>query len=1208
MRHKQLLITPALGIVVLVVALIVLPSVQARSVRRLPIYRNSAYSPAERAADLVARMTVAEKASQSISGQSAAIPRLGVKAYGWWNESVHGVARLQLNPSGATTPLIDTTSYPSDLSLGSTWDPSLMYSEASAISDEARDIVPGNAYNLDFFAPTVNLSRDPRWGRNDETFSEDPLLTADLAAQYVNGLEGRSESGRLLPRGGGYLKAIATLKHYAANDSEVNRLNGSSDMDQRTLREYYTAQFRLIDQQTQPGAMMSAFNAVNGTPSAANAFLTNTLARQTFGFGGYFTSDCDAVQAIVDYQNWRPPGYRRPLNQTEAHAFANAAGEDLDCTSADDPLTNANLLPAAVGEGIRTTNDVYNEQDLDTSLVRLFTARMQLGEFGHISSEPWVRAARAQLPAGSWVNSEANHAETETPARLGLAREVADHALVLLKNAATARRGGSVGKLLPISVPSRRPFRVAVIGTVGNEQNPYLGGYGSAQGPAGQAKEVTPYEGLKAAIHAINPSATVDFLPGFSAASNASQLTSIDPSAVAAAANYNDVIVYAGTNLSTAREYDDRINLSLPGAQAQLIASVAAVNPNTIAVMDTVGEVDLGSFAGRVPAMLWSSYNGEQGGAALADVLLGKHDPSGHLPFTWYENETGLPPITDYSIRPGRGSVGRTYMYHRGPASYPFGYGLTYTTFKNSNLRLSTSRTKPDDTVKITLDATNTGSVRGEDLVQLYLIPPGGGNGQQPIKKLEGFSQVPLSPGQTRAVSFNLKVSDLGTFKPALNRFVVNDGRYGIQIAASAQDRDIELGSYLQVSGRAAPVPNVVTAQPTMPRDAARGIRTRVLFPQGTTVLPNLTVSMNDQSLYGYHRRALPRRTVVRLRSDHPGVVSVSAEGSLHTLANGVATITATVSLGGSSRSTQFVVRVLSELSVLSVNGRPVTSFHPDSYDYDLLVPAGASRARVSGVAPAGARMHVSQAAGVPGQATISVTGPDGIGFTYRIHLARPARSDAFSGARPGAHWTWIRPDSAYVHQVPGSLTIAAQPGDLNAHTNHNLLVEPALGDWTIQSRLQFSVPPHAATQQAGVIAYQDDENYLKLDVEYSGGAVRLSETTSDDLAGTPVTEVLSSVPAAQLGGAVWLRMVKQGPRYTTYYSSDGTHFAELYNTGASLTNVKVGLFALGESDATVDLAVTFSKLHITNVGVTVSRPAKKKSSPRPPSRVKPRS
>jgi len=766
---------------------------------------------------------------------------------------------------------------------------------------------------------------------------------------------------------------------------------------------------------------------------------------------------------------------------------------------------------------------------------------------------------------------------------------------VLLKNAVTTRRDGSAGKLLPITVPRSGSFRVAVIGALANHTNMYLGGYASLQGPAGQANEVTPYAGIKRAIQAIDPSATVDFYNGFTTGSNAAQLTNVDPAAVAAAANYDDVIVYTGTDRSTAGEYQDRDSLALPGAQAQLINDVAAVNRNTIAVMGTVGAVDLATFQSHVPAMVWSAYDGQRAGDALADVLLGRYDPSGHLPFTWYENEQQLAPITDYRIRPGAGNPGRTYMYYRGPVAYPFGYGLSYTTFRTTNLHVSRARADPD-TVDVSLDATNTGTVTGEDLIQLYVTSPGAGDGRRPIKRLEGFRQLSLLPGQTKALTFTLKVADLGTFNPALGHFVVQDGRYGVQVAATALDSDIELGSYLQVSRPPQPVLEALSAQPTMPGDAARGIQRRVMFPQRTTVLPRLTLSMNDQSLYGYlspgHERPLPTGAVLRLRSNRPMVVSVRSDGTLHTLDNGVATITATISRNGASRSTQFVVRVLSELTGLSVAGQPLLNFAADTYDYDVLVPVGVARPRISARSPGGqARMQVTQAAGVPGTATVRVTGPDGIGFTYRINLAAPARSDTFSASSLGSQWTWLRHDPTTEHVSVGALTILAQPGDLASHSARNLLLQPALGDWTMQTRVHFSSAPHAATQQGGLIAYADDQNYLKLDLEYGSGGTQLSETSADSLAGAAIAQVAATIPTPPGATTVWLRMVKRGPRYRTSYSFDGSHFAQLYNTGASLTDVKVGLFAFAGSDPTTDLLVSFGAFHISNAGTTLALP-----------------
>src|SRR3954469_9130548 len=275
-----------------------------------PIYLYLNYSYAELAADLVSLMTTAEKASQLVSSQAPAIPRLGIRPWGQWNEALHGVSRSQLTYGGNATTLANTTSYPTDQTMGSSWDPDLMYRVASQIGDEAREVSPDNVSNLDFYSPTMNLERDPRWGRTDETYGEDPFHTARMVSQFVNGMEGKDESGKLLPDSAGYYKTLTTIKHYAANNSEVNRRNGSSDMDDRTLREYYTAAFRDVVRSADPGSVMSSYNSVNaigqgpgaapltssskgdpnnppGAPTAFDPYLIDTLLRETFGFNGY---------------------------------------------------------------------------------------------------------------------------------------------------------------------------------------------------------------------------------------------------------------------------------------------------------------------------------------------------------------------------------------------------------------------------------------------------------------------------------------------------------------------------------------------------------------------------------------------------------------------------------------------------------------------------------------------------------------------------------------------------------------------------------------------------------------------------------------------------------------------------------------------------------------------------------------------------------
>jgi beta-glucosidase len=874
-----------------------------------PVYLNTRYSPEERAADLVSRMTLEEKASQMNSSRAAAIPRLGVAAYGWWNEAAHGVAREQTTDNSNPPILTNTTSYPVSLSLGSTWNPELMYDEASLIGDEARDVVQDNERDLDFWSPTVNLGRDPRWGRNDETYSEDPYLTTQIASRFVNGMEGKDENGELLRSGKGYLKTLTTLKHFAANNSEFNRRNGSSDMDDRTLREYYTAQFRGIVKESQPGSIMSSYNSINGTPAAADVYLIDQLARKTFGFKGYFTSDCDAIYEIQAGHKWQPPGYSRPLNYVERHAFANSAGEDLDCNQGyHDQYNYANTVPTAVKQGITTQTGLYTENDVDVSVVRLFTARMRLGEFDDESKVPWVKAARKRLAPGTWTNSDANGAVTQTPERLAMARRAADESLVLLKNDAVKASGTKASTLLPLQVPRKGAYKVAVVGPYANPASMYLGGYSSNQGAAGKANQVNGFQGISQAVKAIDPQATVDYLPGLSADHN-----TVIAEDVAKVKGYDAVVVYVGTDNKTADEDTDRTSLALPGAQAQLVEQVAAANPRTVAYLETMGQVDVEPFKAKVPAILWSSYNGQRKGEGLADVLLGRHNPTGHLPFTWYRSVDQLPAIGDYTIRPTATTNGRTYQYFNGPVSYPFGHGLGYSSFRYTKVRADRSSVDANGRVTVTARATNTGQATGTDVVQLYAATPDSKPSlERPIKRLAGFERVTLKPGRSTTVRIKVKIADLAFYDEARSRYVVDQGRYDLQLASSAKD---VLGhATTRVRGSLETVPSVVTANPHTAQDAARDVPQRVFFARGDVIDPQVTVTLNDDRIFGYVAKGrsadLPAGMRVTYRSNRPRVVDVSRRGVVKATGKGVATVTAKVRYHGRSATGTFVVHV----------------------------------------------------------------------------------------------------------------------------------------------------------------------------------------------------------------------------------------------------------------------------------------------------------
>ncbi len=985
-------------------------SVSAKSAT--PIYLNSKYTPVERATDLVSRMTLAEKAAQMDSSRPPAISRLGVAAWGWWNEANHGINAQTLTPSGNATTLTNTTSYPSDLSLGSTWDPDLVYKEAGLIGDEARDTVPNNTENLDFYAPTVNLSRDPRWGRNDESWSEDPTLTAALASQYVDGLQGQNQNGELPKSANGYYKAIATLKHYAANNSEVNRLNGNSVMSQRQLREYYTAQFADIIHQAHPGSIMSSYNEVNGTPAAASVQLMDTLARETFGFKGYFTSDCDAIYEIQHGHNWQPPNASAPVDQYGRTAYANSAGEDLDCNAGySDAYNYGNTIPTAISQHIQTLTDTYNVGDVDTSAVRLFTARIETGEFDAESQVPWVAAARARLGGVTWVSSNANNAITETPERLAQAHQSADESITMLKNSA----GSDGSSLLPLKVPSAGSYKVAVVGYYAHPSGGlFLGGYSSIQAAAGQAKEVDAYSGIKSAVQGIDPSATVDYLPGVTGGTSGSSLNTVDPATIAAVGTYDAVIVVAGTDSSTSAEDKDRTTLNLPGAQSSMISQVEAANPNTVVYLETVGEVNLGDFENTTPALLWSSYNGEEQGSAIADVLIGRTSPSGHLPFSWYPSDSDIPPITDYNLYPTDSSKGRTYMYYTGAVSYPFGYGMSYSKFSYSNFAVNTDSTTPDGTVTVTAKVKNTGTSAAAATPQLYVSTPfEPASAQRPIRRLEAFDRVTLNPGASKTVRFTVKASKLAFFDEAQNKYVVDPGAYDFAVGTSSADADVLWHKSVDIAGTITETPTTVTAKPIETGDTTRQVAQRVTVDVNTTIDPQLTVSMNDQKLYGYVTKGqstpLPDGLTVSYSSDNQKAVAVQSDGTLQAVGSGIATVTAKVQYHGGSALTKFTV----DVAPLQFTSNPATVFKVGTAG-SFTVSTNASPTATlteSGPLPAG----VTFTDNGDGTATIAGTAPSHVG-TYPITIT------AKNGTSPTVTQTFL----LYVGTTPTITSPAA--------------------------------------------------------------------------------------------------------------------------------------------------------------------------------------
>jgi beta-glucosidase len=659
----------------------------------------------DRVRALIGQMTVAEKIAQ-LQNTAPSIDRLKLPAYQYWNEALHGVVT-----GGAT-------SFPQAIALGSTWDPDLVHEVASAISDEARGFSARDGKGLTYWAPVINMLRDPRWGRFEESYSEDPWLMARMGVAFVRGMQG--DDAR-------YLKTVATPKHYAGNNSEFNRHTGSSDIDEQLLHEYYLPAFEATVREAGAFSVMAAYNRVNGVPAAANPLLLQSLLRDTWGFSGYVVSDCDAIDDIVNGHHW-------VSTLAQASAKALLAGTDLNCGS-----TYPTQLSSALDQHL------IAEADIDRALGRVLRARFLLGELDSADSVPY-RAIHGDVIASD--------------AHAVLARKAAQEAIVLLKN----------DGLLPLDRSTVRS--IAVIGPHGNDVT--LGGY------SGTPKHtVNVLAGIYAKV-AGDGGTSVAYEPGCSI-TEAKDQAAIDAAATLAAKS-DVAIVVVGTSQSVLREEMDRPDWSLPGAQGDLISAVQAANPRTVVVLVTAGPVAIDWAKAHVPAILTAFYDGQEQGAAIADVLFGDTNPGGKLTTTWYTGDATLPPIDDYDLRKGR-----TYLYYDQAPLYPFGHGLSYTSFGYANLTVGPGVMDATGLATISVDVTNTGARAGDEVVQLY-VHDAAASVQRPIKQLRGFQRVHLEPGQKRSLAFTLAARDLAFWDVTAHGWRVAEGVFELAVGSSSLD------------------------------------------------------------------------------------------------------------------------------------------------------------------------------------------------------------------------------------------------------------------------------------------------------------------------------------------------------------------------------------------------------------------------------------
>ena len=854
MNHSRTLIQTLLTACITLVAC----AAAAQDNSNLP-YMNTKLMPEERAADLVHRMTLEEKASQLVN-QARAIPRIKVPAYDWWSEALHGVVAD------------GTTEFPEPIGLAATFDTPRIHEMATAIGIEGRivhdqSLQDGNSgffRGLDFWAPNVNIFRDPRWGRGQETYGEDPFLSGRLAVAFVNGMQGDDSH---------YFRVISTPKHFAVHSGpEPTRHFADIDVSKHDELDTYTPAFRAAVVEGHAGSVMCAYNAINGQPACANEFLLQHTLRGAWHFQGYVVSDCDAVRNIFRDHHYRP-------TQPQASAISLIRGMDNECIDGPGKVTDDHDYKPYV-EAVQ--QGYLPESAVDTALIRLFTARIRLGMFDPPETVSYSQIEKSQLDS-------AEHR--------ALARRMANEAMVLLKNdgvlplksaknivvvgplaeqtavllgnyTGTPTHTVSVLEGMKAEFPGAKITYVAGTQFLSQQGDPVpASAFTTSDGKPGLKAEYSSRPGFEAKgtplVSRVEPSvklteanlpeeakatkslsvqwtgflhanATGDYLLGIKAnafvrvsvddklvaqgwgdqthmgqvhmeTGRASKLevsysrfgegkpeaqliwtpvnNAPDPAAVSAAKNAEVVVAVVGITSRLEGEEmpvdqpgfsgGDRTNLDLPKPEEDLVQAVAATGKPLVIVLMNGSALGVNWEKAHANAILEAWYSGEEGGTAIAETLSGKNNPAGRLPVTFYKDVHQLPHFEDYSMK------GRTYRYFEGEPLWPFGYGLSYTSFSYSDLSLPNATISAGDPLDASVTVTNSGKLAGDEVVQLYLKFPDVPGA--PLRALRGFHRVHLEPGASQRVEFKLNPRDLSMVND-VGDIIVAQGKYTVSI------------------------------------------------------------------------------------------------------------------------------------------------------------------------------------------------------------------------------------------------------------------------------------------------------------------------------------------------------------------------------------------------------------------------------------------
>ncbi|XP_068658475.1 probable beta-D-xylosidase 2 [Aristolochia californica] len=726
----------------------------------------------KRVQDLIGRLTLGEKIRLLVNN-AAPVPRLGIQGYEWWSEALHGVSNIGPGTKfGGNFPA--ATSFPQVILTAASFNESLWEEIGRVVSDEARAMYNGGTAGLTYWSPNVNIYRDPRWGRGQETPGEDPVLASKYAARYVRGLQQPYGPGGLR------LKVAACCKHYTAYDLDnwngVDRFHFNAKVSKQDLEDTYNVPFKACVVEGKVASVMCSYNQVNGVPTCADPELLKNTIRGAWGLNGYIVSDCDSVGVYYDTQHYT-------ATPEEAAADAIKAGLDLDCG----PFL-ALHTQAAVEQGR------LKEVDVDLPLAYTLTVQMRLGMFdGEPANQPFGHLGPEHVCS---------------PDHQRLALEAARQGIVLLKNDR---------QVLPLD---RNRFRsVAVIGPNSDVTVTMIGNY------AGVAcRYTTPLQGIGSYVKTTHQRGC-----------NGITCSGEQPieAAVAAARQADATILVVGLDQSKEAEFKDRESLLLPGRQKELVDKVAMASRGpTVLVIMSGGPIDITVSKNdpRVPSILWVGYPGQAGGQAIADVIFGAHNPGGKLPMTWYPQDyVKKVPMTNMAMRadPSTGYPGRTYRFYKGPVVYPFGHGLSYSRFVHSLAEAppttfsvpldgrhfaSQNSTFSAKAVKVThakctglhlgvnVDVRNVGDMDGAHTLLVYSSPPMGD--WAPQKQLVGFHKLYVPAKSQTRVAVGVHVcKDLGVVDNHGNRRIpigehqLHIGDLTHTVSLQAETARLEIGS-----------------------------------------------------------------------------------------------------------------------------------------------------------------------------------------------------------------------------------------------------------------------------------------------------------------------------------------------------------------------------------------------------------------------------